>query len=173
MLFRVFLGLIAGALALLFAGFVLQKLALESVAATIDTLGVAILLAGFALLPALGVFYAANLIAADIAHYFSGKEGARRKLWFAQAVRRDLEQRRAGELQQIGYFHASRRARLLRANNRKHLRLLAKSLYRQLRAARGNMPQPLYKKLKQAIRLYCRRDDGEALLALQKRIAAF
>jgi hypothetical protein len=170
MLFRVFLLLTACAFALFFAGWVVQKSVSANLAEFMDTIGVDTLLAGFALLLTAGAFHAVKFIAADIAHYFSGQEETRRKILFAQARRLELEQRQICELRQLDYFHVLNRARLLRANDKKHLRLLAKSLYRQLRAVRDNMPRPLYKDLKKAIRAHRRRQDCEALLSLQEQI---
>lgn len=171
MLLRAVLFLLAVALALFLASLGLQKSALQGLAAFAATLGSAILLAGFALLLALGIVYALRCIAGDAARYFSRTERVLRKLLFAESRRRELQQRRFSELRQLDYVNALTRARLQRANDKRHVRLLAGSLYRQLHAARGAMPRVAYKELCQAIRRSRRRCDGEALLALQKRIA--
>lgn len=173
MLFRVFLSLMVCALALFFAGLVLQKLALEDLAELIATLGADILLAGFALLIAIGIAYVLRITVSDMVRFFSAKAVVRRKVLFVQDKRREMQQRRLSELMQLNYFDVMQRARLLRVNDRKHVRLLAKAVNRQLDAARANMPQPLYKDMKKTIQAYRRRLDADALLSLQKQIGFY
>lgn len=171
--FLVVLCLIAGASALLAAGLMLDQLALASLAEAVNILGAKTLLTGFALLFALGVFYALKSAAAEIADYFSAKQSARRKVLFAQAKLRDMEQLRSNEQRQLNYFNVMKRVSLLRANNHKQVRLLADSISRQLYSVRDNMPRPLYKDLKNAIRRYRRHQNCEALLSLQKQLDVY
>lgn len=170
MVFRLCLLMMALALALFIVGLALQKLSFVNFAVMADMLGIDLLLAGFALLFFLGVFYALKVTLRDLIAYFSKTAAVRRKVLFAQSRLRDIEQFSIHVQSQIEYFNALKRARLLKANNDKHVRLLAKALYRQLYAMRATLPRPSYRELQKAIRIYRRRCDGEALLALQKQL---
>jgi hypothetical protein len=173
MLFKVFLVLMVCALALFFAGLVLATLALHDLAEAIDTLGADTLLAGFVFVLLLGVVYALKAATNSVMRFFSATEIMRRKVLFTLSKKRELEQRHTNELLQVHYFNAIKRARLLHVNECKHVRLLSIAIYRQLGAARANMPLPLYRYLKKAIRVCCRRLDGDALLLLQKQIGVY
>ncbi|MGR8934255.1 MAG: hypothetical protein ACU837_07685 [Gammaproteobacteria bacterium] len=169
-LLSILLALITLASLLLASAWVSQKLALPELAEDVNMLAAKTLLAGYVLLFATGIGYALKSALADIAAYFSVKQSAQRKMLFVQNQRCDLEQLYRHRQRQLLYSNSLQRAHLLRANDARHIRLLAASIAIQLYKSRENMPPSLYKDFKNAIRRHVRHQDGEALLALQKQL---
>ena len=72
---------------------------------------------------------------------------------------------------QINYFNERKRKRLLRANNRKHIQSLSKAIDKDLQLIKQQLSKTTYLQLQQENTQYRDRQDIEALLKLQQKIA--
>ena len=69
------------------------------------------------------------------------------------------------------YVNELNRKRLLKRNNRKHIRSLSKSIDKDLMSIKAKLPGPTYLKLQQDNVRYRKQQDIEALLKLQQKIS--
>lgn len=103
--------------------------------------------------------------------YCSARQRAQRRLWFAQARKEQVKCLFYFKTRQLKYFNELRRKRLLMSNNRKHIRLLARSIDNDLAALKAKLPSTAYQQLRQDNIRYRKRQDIEALLQLQQKIS--
>jgi len=73
---------------------------------------------------------------------------------------------------QIKYFNELSRKRLLKLNNRKHIRSLSKAIDKDLLSIKTKLPGSTYQQLQQDHARYRNRQDIDGLLTLQQKISA-
>jgi len=128
------------------------------------------LLASFALLFVSLLLLTGSQILRGIYRYFSGIERRQRRLWFVQGK---LEQEHGlffHRRLQTRYFLEAKRQRLVRANNRKHSRSLAKAIDRDLAAIKTQVSPDQFKTWRRQNQIYRRQANIEGLIALQQTI---
>jgi hypothetical protein len=136
-------------------------------------IGLLSLLASFTLLFLTLLLLAGKQIARGIRHYFSGIERRQRRLWFIQG-KLDQEQRLFFHRRlQTRYFLEARKQRLLRANNRKHSRSLAKAIDSDLAAIKARVSTDQLKAWKKQNHDYRRQANIEGLILLQRSIMIY
>jgi len=146
-------------------------LAVPGLPGILTALATAMLLSGFAVLIIAGLWGVGKIIVRSVLDYFSAKQRAQRRLWFIQARRDQLKRLFYFKTRQIKYFNELSRKRLLQLNNRKHIRSLSKAIDKDLLSIKTKLPGTTYQQLKQDHARYRNRQDIEALLTLQQKIA--
>jgi len=134
-------------------------------------LGTAMLLSAFAVLIIAGLWGVFKMIARSVGDYFSAKQRLQRRLWFVQARQDQLKRLFYFKTRQITYVTELNRIRLLKLNNRKHIRSLSKSIDKDLLSIKTKLPGTTYLQLQQDNVRYRNRQDIEALLTLQQKIS--
>jgi hypothetical protein len=135
-------------------------------------LGLAALLSAFALLLVTGLFVMFKLIIVAGVDYFSASQRLQRKLLFILAQQDRFKRLFYFRTVQVNYFNELKRKRLLSANNRKHIRSLSKAIDKDLQSIKQQLSKTSYLQLRQENVQYRDQQDIEALLKLQKKIAA-
>jgi len=134
-------------------------------------LGSAMLLSALAIPIIAALLAMPKIIFRTVLNYFSAGERLRRRLLFVQARQEHIRQLFHFRSSKIKYLHELRRKRLLKANNRKHIRSLSKSIHKDLLAVKKELPKATFKQLRQDNIRYRKQQDIEALLKLQQKIA--
>jgi len=133
-------------------------------------LGALSLLASFALLFTALLLLAGKHILRGLYRYFSGIERRQRRLWFVQG-KLDREQRLFFHRRlQTHYFLEAKRQRLVRANNRKHSRSLAKAIDNDLAGIKARVSADQFNAWRRQNHAYRRQANIEGLIALQQTI---
>jgi hypothetical protein len=133
--------------------------------------GLATLLTAFALLLITGLFIVIKLIIAACFDYFSARQRLQRRLWFIQAQQDRLKQLFYFRTLQIDYFNELKRKRLLSANNRQHIKSLSKAIDKDLHSIKQQLSKKTYLQLRRENIQYRDKQDADALLKLQQKIA--
>jgi uncharacterized protein YecE (DUF72 family) len=149
----------------------LLGLAVPGLPELMTRLGLAVLLTAFAILLAAGLAVVIKGIIAACFDYFSAGQRLQRRLWFIQARREQLKQLFYFRTVQIRYVNEHKRKRLLNVNNRRHLRALSRAIDKDLLALKQQLAAAAYLQLQQEHARYLARQDSEALVKLQQKIA--
>lgn len=134
-------------------------------------LGSAMLLSGFAALVIAGLLGLVKIIVRAMLDYFSAKQRAQRRLWFVQARQDQVKRLFYFKTQQIKYFSELNRKRLLKLNNRKHIRSLSKAIDKDLLSIKPKLPETTYQQLQRDNVRFRKQQDIESLLKLQQKIS--
>jgi hypothetical protein len=146
-------------------------LAVPGLPGVLTALATAMLLSGFVMLIVTGLWGVGKIIVNAVLTYFSAKQRAQRRLWFAQARQDQVERLFYFKTKQIKYVNEISRKRLLKQNNLRHIRSLSKSIDKDLLSIKTKLPGATYQQLQQDHARYRNRQDIEALLSLQQKIA--
>lgn len=107
----------------------------------------------------------------DISAYCSGESRSLRRLLFQQYRCRNQQLRQQQSWRHIQWRFQQQRLRLVVINARQQRKRLLKALHQELDAAKNQLGQDEYRRLRRALRLAYRRADDSALLALRARFA--
>lgn len=146
-------------------------LAVPGLPGVLTRLATAMLLSGFAALIITGLWGVAKIVVSSVLAYFSARQRVQRRFWFAQAKQDQVNRLFYFKTRQIKYFNELSRKRLLKKNNRKHIRSLSKAIDKDLLSIKEKLPGTAYQQLQQDHARYRSRQDIEALLTLQQKIA--
>lgn len=137
----------------------------------VTKLGSAMLLSALAVLILTALLAMPKIIMRSVLNYFSARERLQRRLLFVQAQQERVRQLFHFRTLKIKYLNELRRKRLLKANNRKHIRSLSKSIHKDLLAIKRKLPKTTFKQLRQDNIRYRKQQDIESLLQLQQKIS--
>lgn len=137
----------------------------------LTALATAMLLSGFAVLTIAGLWGVSKIIVCSFWDYFSAKQRVQRRLWFALAKQDQVKRLFYFKTRQIKYFNELSRKRLLKLNNRKHIRSLSKTIDKELLSIKTKLPGTTYQQLRQDHARYRNQQDIEGLLTLQQKIS--
>ncbi len=171
MIIRISLLLVLASLPVFLLVELLLWLAVPGLPAVLTTLAAAMLLSGFAALTVAGLWGVGKIIVRSALDYFSAKQRIQRRLWFVQARQDQVKRLFYFKTRQIKYFNELSRKRLLKLNNRKHIRSLSKAIDKELLSIKTKLPGTTYQQLQQDHARYRDRQDIEALLTLQQKIS--
>jgi len=118
-----------------------------------------------------GLWGAVKITVRSVLDYCSFKQRAQRRLWFAQARQDQVKRLFYFKTRQIKYFNELSRKRLLKRNNRKHIRSLSKTIDKDLLSIKTKLPETTYRQLQQDHNRYRNRQDIDGLLTLQQKIS--
>lgn len=172
MIIRIALYLLAIAVVVLVSADIMLELSMPMLPELTTDAGLALLLVGFALLLAYGLAVLGKQSVAAVADYCSRPQRLQRKALFIAARQQRLKRLLHFKTDYLAYVHEQRRKRLLDANNRKHIKALAKAIDKQLRMAKKHLARPTYRQWQQQLRYYQHQQDADALLRLQQQIEA-
>jgi hypothetical protein len=164
--------LFAGLIFLILAD-VFYELDLQLFADLVIKLGDDVLLFSFALLLISGIIFLSRQIGTAINAYFSAKERAKRRLFFSIAKNNYVQRLFNAKKKQLLYFSNLKRQRLLDKNNKKQSALLAKSIFKELTAAKHFLSETQFKHYSQAIKQALSEQNIKRLLELQHEISTF
>ncbi len=150
---------------------VLLWLAVPGLPGVLTALATAMLLSGFAALIIAGLWGVGKIIVHSVLDYFSAKQRVQRRLWFVEAKQDQVKRLFYFKTRQIKYFNELSRKRLLKLNNRKHIRSLSKAIDKDLLSIKAKLPGITYQQLQQDHARYRNQQDIEALLTLQQKIS--
>ncbi|MFA6050962.1 MAG: hypothetical protein WC762_00050 [Methylobacter sp.] len=146
-------------------------LAVPGLPQVLTQLGSAMLLIAFALLIISALFGISKIIARSVFDYFSSRQRAQRRLLFVQARQDQVKRLFYFKTLQLKYFSELNRKRLLKVNNRKHIRSLSKAIDKELLSIKKSIPGATFKQLQQENVRYRDQQNIEALLELQQKIS--
>lgn len=168
---RISLWLILTSLPAFLLAELLLWLAVPGFPGALVMLGTAMLLSAFVVLIAAGLLEAFKSILRSALDYFSVEQRAKRRLWFVLAKQEQIERLFFLKTAQIKYVNELNRKRLLKRNNRKHIRLLAASIDKDLLSIKTKLPETIYLQLQKDNVRYRNQQDVEGLLKLQQKIS--
>jgi len=171
LIIRISLLLVLASLPVFLLAELLLWLAVPGLPTVLTTLAMATLLSGFAALIIAGLWDVGKIIVRSALDYFSAKQRMQRRLWFVQARQDQVKRLFYFKTRQIKYFNELSRKRLLKLNNRKHIRSLSKAIDKELLSIKTKLPGTTYQQLQQDHARYRNRQDIEALLTLQQKIS--
>jgi hypothetical protein len=171
LIIRISLLLVLAAIPVFLLVKVLLWLAVPGLPQVLTQLGSAILLIAFALLIISAMMGFFKAVVRSVSDYFSSKQRVQRRLLFVQDRQDQVKRLFYFKTMQLKYFSELNRKRLLRANNRKHIRSLSKAIDKDLLSMKKTMPATTYKQLQQENTCYRDQQDIVALLELQQRIS--
>jgi hypothetical protein len=149
----------------------LSWFAVPGLPSALTMLGSAMLLSAFAVLIIAGLWGVFKIVVRATLDYFSSRQRVQRRLWFVQAKQAQVKRLFYFKTMQIKYVNELNRKRLLKLNNRKHIRALSRSIDEDLLSNKTNLPETTYLQLQQDNVRYCNQQDIESLLKLQQHIA--
>jgi len=149
----------------------LLSLALPVLPDFITLLGLAILLCAGTLLLTTGGMVISRQIIRSFLDYFSEQQRLQRRLLFIQTRQDQIKRLFYLKTLQINYFSELKRKRLLSINNRKHILSLSRAIDKDLLSIKQRLSKSTYQQLLQENARYRDRQDSEALLKLQQKIA--
>ncbi|MGZ8902425.1 MAG: hypothetical protein ACXW0H_02610 [Methylobacter sp.] len=170
MIIRISLLLILASLPVFLSVELLLWLAVPGLQGALTMLGSAMLLSAFAVLIGAGLWGVSKIFVYSAWDYFSSKQRVQRRLWFVQARQEQVKRLFYFKTRQIKYFNELSRKRLLKLNNRKHIRTLSKAIDKDLLSIKTKLPETTYLQLQQDNVRYRNQQDIEALLTLQQKI---
>jgi hypothetical protein len=171
LIIRISLLLILASLPVLLLVELLQRLAVPGLPDAFTMLGSAMLLSGFAGLVLAGLLGVFKIVVRSIIEYLSAKQRVQRRLWFVQARQEQFKRLFHFKVQQIKYFSELNRKRLLKHNNRKHIRSLSKAIDKDLLSIKHKLPEAIYQQLQRDNDRFRKQQDIESLLKLQQKIS--
>jgi len=134
-------------------------------------LGLAIMLTASTLLMMVGLLTVIRHIMLNIRSYCSASQRQQRRLLFMQSRQDQVCQHFDFKTAQISYFHNLKRKKLLAADNRRQIQALSKAIEQELLTAEKQLSKNVFKELQHQHSVYRHRQDSEALLQLQQKIA--
>ncbi len=170
MIVKIALLLVFTAFALFFSVDLLLWLAIPGLSDLLTKIGVFILIFAFGILLSSGLFIIIKLTLLAFLNYVSANERLARRLLFINAKQDQLKQLFYFKTIQVNYFSELRRKRLLQANNKQHLKSLAKVINKDLQSLKKHLPKSHYLQLHQVYRQSLKQQNIEALLKLQTEI---
>ncbi|MFI3156420.1 MAG: hypothetical protein QX199_09690 [Methylococcaceae bacterium] len=171
MIIRISLLLVSASLPVFLLVELLLWLDVPGLPGILTALGSAMLLSAFVVLIIAGLWGVAKIIIRSVLDYFSAKQRVQRRLWFVQARQEQVKRLFYFKTLQIKYVNELNRKRLLKLNNRKHIRSLSKAIDKDLLAIKTKLPGTTYQQLQQDNARYRNQQDIEALLKLQQKIS--
>ncbi len=147
-------------------------LAVPGLPGIMTQLGLVALFSAFALLLVAGLFVVIRLVLASCLDYFSARQRLQRRLLFNLAQQDRFKRLFYFRTLQINYLNELKRKRLLRANNRQHIRSLSKAINKDLQSIKQQLSKTTYLQLQQEYVQYRDQQDVEALLKLQHKITS-
>lgn len=126
-----------------------------------------LLLLGFAALAVAGLLALFNAIRIDCGAYFREDAAALRRLLATLQHSQRHSQRHVARLRHVRWFAEVRRQRLLRADDRRQLLALYRTLLQELEAARPGMPAAQFAVMRKTLQRLRRRGDFRAMLGLR------
>lgn len=129
------------------------------------------LLSAFAALAIAGLLGVSKILVRSVLDYFSAKQRTQRRLWFAEARQDQVKRLFYFKTMQIKYVNELNRKRLLKLNNRKHIKALSRSIDQDLLSNKTKLPETTYLQLQQDNARYRDQQDIESLLTLQQKIS--
>lgn len=145
-------------------------LAVPGLPGMLTMLGSAMLLCGFVTLIIAGLLGVVKLTVRSVLEYFSSKQRVRRRFWFVQARQDQVKRLFYFKTMQIKYVNELNRKRLLKLNNRKHIRSLSKAIDKDLLSIKSKLSGTTYLQLQQDNARFRSQQNIEALLKLQQKI---
>lgn len=171
MIIRISLLLVIASIPVFLLVEALLWLAVPGLPQVLTQLGSAMLLVAFALLIISALLGISKIAARSVSDYFSSRQRAQRRLLFVQARQDQVKRLFYFKTLQLKYFSELNRKRLLKANNRKHIRSLSKAIDKELLSIKKSMPGATFKQLQQENARYRDQQDIQALLELQQKIS--
>jgi hypothetical protein len=171
LIIRISLLLILASLPVFLLAELLLRLAVPGLPSALITLGAIMLLSAFVVLIIAGLLGVFKSIVRSALDYFSVEHRAKRRLWFVLAKQEQIERLFFFKTVQIKYVNELNRKRLLKRNNRKHIRLLSASIDKDLLSIKTKLPETTYLQLQKDNVRYRNQLDVEALLKLQQKIS--
>jgi len=154
-----------------FIGLVLLlRLAVPNLPELMMQLGSVLLLSAYALLllaAAVAVFF---IILRTLAHYFSTPQRLLRRVHYNLSKQEQISRLFHFKAVQIKYSNELKKDSLLKANNRRQLRALTKSIQKELLLIKKDISAANFNGLQKELTSYHSRQDIDALLKLQRRI---
>ncbi|MFI3185604.1 MAG: hypothetical protein QX198_06440 [Methylococcaceae bacterium] len=170
MIIRISLILALAALPVFLLVDLLLRLTVPILPEALVMLGSVMLLSGFAVLIINALLGVLKLIVRSALDYSSSKQRAQRRLWFVWGRQDQLERLFYYKTSQLSYFNELHRKRLLKHNDRKHIRMLSKAIDKDLSSIKSKLSESLYLQLQLDYVRYRNQLDIESLLKLQKKI---
>lgn len=146
-------------------------LAVPRLPSVLITLGATILLGAFVILIIAGLWGVFKIIIRSALDYFSVEQRIKRRLWYVLAKQEQVKRLFFFKTAQIKYVNELNRKRLLKHNNRKHIRLLSASIDKDLLSIKTKLSETTYLQLQKDNARYRDLLDIEALLKLQQKIS--
>ncbi|MCK9397042.1 MAG: hypothetical protein M0Q44_15800 [Methylobacter sp.] len=171
MIIRISLLLILASLPVFLSVELLLWLAVPGLPGVLTTLGTAMLLSAFAALAIAGLLGVSKILVRSVLDYFSAKQRTQRRLWFAEARQDQVKRLFYFKTMQIKYVNELNKKRLLKLNNRKHIKALSRSIDQDLLLNKTKLPETTYLQLQQDNARYRDQQDIESLLTLQQKIS--
>ncbi|WP_292433708.1 hypothetical protein [Methylobacter sp.] len=171
MIIRISLLLILTSLPVFLSAELLSWLTVHGLPKALITLGTTMLLTAFGMLIIAGLLGVFKSMVRSALDYFSVEQRVKRRLWFALAKQEQIERLFFFKRVQIKYVNELNRKRLLKRNNRKHVRLLSASIGKDLLSIKTKLPETIYLQLQKDNVRYRNQLDVEALLKLQQKIS--
>jgi hypothetical protein len=171
LIIRISLLLILASLPVFLSVELLLWLAVPGLPGVLTTLGTAMLLSAFAALAIAGLLGVSKILVRSVLDYFSAKQRTQRRLWFAEARQDQVKRLFYFKTMQIKYVNELNKKRLLKLNNRKHIKALSRSIDQDLLLNKTKLPETTYLQLQQDNARYRDQQDIESLLTLQQKIS--
>lgn len=171
LIIRISLLLILASLPVFLLAELLLWLAVPGLPSALITLGTTMMLSAFVILSIAGILGVFEITVRSALDYFSAEQRITRKLWFVLVKQEQVERLFYFKTVQIKYFNELNKKRLLKRNNRKHIKLLSASIDKDLLSIRKKLPETTYLQLQKDNARYRNQQDVEALLQLQQRIS--
>jgi hypothetical protein len=150
---------------------ILLRLNIPGLPELVTKLGSAMLLSALTVLILTALLAMPKIIMRSVLNYFSAGERLHRRLLFVQAQQERVRRLFHFRTLKLKYLNELRRKRLLKADNRKHIRSLSKSIHKDLLAIKRKLPKTTFKQLRQDNIRYRKQQDIESLLQLQQKIS--
>lgn len=158
------------AMLLYVCGFVFWKLGIGLVGSALYWIAGKAMLLAFGLLLLLALMALLNALWRELRRYFSAEAKALRRLLSLRMRRLNAGQQLQAQTRQLRFWPGLKRKAVLEANNRKHLRGLYRAINADLCLAKTRLSQVDYQRMRKALRLYRRRADTAAMLALREQL---
>jgi hypothetical protein len=155
---------------LFLVGFVFFQLGLSLFTTLLYHIAGKMLLLGFALLLALGLYKLLLGLWIDIRAYFSQEAHSVRRVLHIYGKKQHTAQLKTFRHQQLHYSSQFKRQRLLAADNQKQLHSLYQAIRQELETNKALMPPQHYQDLYKALRKQFKQADANAMLALRAQI---
>jgi hypothetical protein len=171
LIIRISLLLILASLPVLLLVEMLMWLTVPGLPMVFTILGSTMLLGGFAVLIIAGLWGVVKTIVCSVFAYFSAKQRVQRRLWFALSKQDQVRRLFYVKTRQLKYVNELSRKRLLKLNNRKHIRSLSKAIAKDLLSIKTKLPGTIYLQLQQDHARCRKQQDISGLLSLQQKIS--
>lgn len=169
---KIFLSLVIGSVIVFIAADLCAWLGFRNLTFSLAQFGSAVMMGAFVLLSIKGLLALFKTVMLSVTDYFSSTKRSQRRVLFIQNKENQLIRLLYFRKMQLRYFNRQKIKQLLTKNNRQQLRSLSKSVEKDLKAIKKNIPSTTFKQLQQENRSYRNRQDIEALLKLQQHIAS-